>query len=236
MTIEIFEQVSSSTLSRISYMVGNARDEITVRINSSGGEVFAALSIYNVLKGKCNVEILGLAASAASLIACAGKRITIARNALFMIHAPKTLLVDYYDKQTLEKLSNTLAKTEENILQAYQTRVPNFQMPEDDLWLSASEAKSLGFVDEIIGEVPVVIDEQGTFINSIAYDAAQIKGLKERLHPTPKTDTALETLLKMIKDNQTSGAQGVGSQPLTAEDIKQVQLNKMIAFANGKVI
>lgn len=235
MVIDLFEEISQSTLSRISYLIQGQTD-ITVRINSSGGDIFSALSCYNLLKGKCNVEILGLAASAATIIAMAGKKISAASNSLFMIHSPKAMLVDYYDKQSLDKLSNTLAKTEESILAAYRTRVENFQMPADDLWLTAAEAKSLGFVDEIQGEVPVVMDAGNLFINSIAYDAGKVKGLAERVHPTPKPDMSLELLAKMIADNMQSGAGGVGTQPLTEQDIKAAQVAKMIAFANRKVI
>lgn len=232
MTIDLFEGISSSTLSRISYLIQGQTD-ITVRLNSSGGDIFAALSIYNLLKGKCNVEILGLAASAASIVAMAGKKISAASNALFMIHSPKAMLIDYYDKQSLDKLSNTLAKTEESILQAYRTKVTDFQMPADDLWLSATEAKSMGFVDEVIGEVPVVMDAGNVFINSIAYEAGQVKGLAERLHPTPRTDTALEQILNLIKDNMQSGGQGVGSEPPpTPEELK---IKRIINFANGVI-
>lgn len=232
MVIDLFEGITSSTLSRISYLIQGQTD-ITVRINSSGGDVFAALSIYNLLKGKCNVEILGLAASAATIIAMAGKKISAASNSLFMIHSPKAMLKDYYDKQSLDKLSNTLAKTEESILAAYRTRVEGFEMPADDLWLTAAEAKSMGFVDEVIGEVPVVMDAGNVFINSIAYDAGKVKGLSERLHPTPRTDAALTQILNLIKDNMQSGGQGVGSEPPpTPEELK---IKRIINFANGVI-
>lgn len=235
MTIDLFEGVSQSTLSRISYLIQGQTD-ITVRVNSAGGDLFAALSIFNLLKGKCDVQILGLAASAATIIAMAGKKISAASNSLFMIHSPKAMLINYYDKQSLDKLSNTLAKTEESILQTYRARVENFEMPADDLWLTATEAQSLGFVDEIIGEVPVVMDAGNLFINSIAYEAGKVKGLAERLHPTPKTDAALAQILALIKDQMTSGASGVQNQQLTAEDIKAAQIKKMIDFANRKVV
>lgn len=235
MVIDLFEGITSSTLSRVSYLIQGQTD-ITVRINSAGGDVFSALSIFNLLKGKCDVQILGLAASAATIIAMAGKKISAASNSLFMIHSPKSLLIDYYDKQSLDKLSNTLAKTEESILSTYRARVAGFEMPADDLWLTATEAKSLGFIDEIIGEVPVVMDAGNLFINSIAYEAGKVKGLAERLHPTPKTEAALAQILALIKDQMNSGAAGVQNQQLTAEDIKAAQIKKMIAFANRKVV
>lgn len=234
MIIDVFEQITNSLTSRVGYMMNNARDEVTVRINSSGGDVYAALSVFNLLKGKCNVQILGLAASAASLVACAGVKVSMAANALMMIHSPKALLIDYYDKQSLDKLSATLAKTEESIISAYQSRVEGFAMPENDLWLSATEAKSLGFVDEVLEAVPVVMDANNLFINAIAYDSAQVKGLRERLHPTPQADTRLEELKRLITDQMSSGAQGVQNQrPPTPEEIKETQIARIVMLANG---
>lgn len=234
MIIDLFETISSSTLSRISYLVQNVQGDITVRINSQGGDVFSALSIYNLLKGKCNVEILGLCASAATIIAAAGAKVSAASNSLFMIHSPKCMLIDYYNKQSLDKLSNTLAKTEESILAAYRSRVENFQMPDDDLWLSAQEAKSLGFVDEIIDEVPVVMDAAQVFINSINYDLGKVKGLSERVHPTYHAEDLAVRLAALIKDQMTSGASGVSDCAApTEEEIKKARAQKMVAFANG---
>lgn len=233
MIIDIFETITNSLASRISYFMQSNPADVTVRINSSGGDVFAALSCFNLLRGKCNVQILGLAASAASLIACAGVKVSAASNALIMIHSPKTLLIDYYDKQSLDKLSNTLAKTEESIVSAYRAKVEGFTMPEEDLWLTASEAKSLGFVDEIIDEVPVVMSAGRTFINAIGYDAAQVKGLSTRLHETQPAQVGLEQLKALIADQMGSGAQGVGSEPPpTAEDML---IKRMVAYANGRL-
>jgi len=235
MNITLFETINSSTLSRIQYLTENAHDDITVQVNSSGGEVFSALSIFNLLKPKAvTVEILGLCASAATIIAMAGAKVKMAANALMMFHAPKTLLIDYYDKKNLDKLSTTLEKVEESILQAYQGRVPNFVMPEDDLWLSAQEAKSLGFVDEIIDEVPIIKDSAQVFINSIGYDIGKVKGLGERLHPTPNTTDLAKQIASLIRDQMTSGAAGVTDCPAPTEaEIKKAKAQKMVTFANG---
>lgn len=235
MILEVFEQITNSLTSRVSWLMQGNPPDVTVRINSQGGDVFAALSAFNLLKGKCDVQVLGLCASAATIIACAGKKVSAARNALFCFHNPKTLLIDYYDKPALEKLTATLGKTEESILAAYRTKVADFQMPAEELWLSAAEAQSLGFVDELIDEVPIEMNAGKTFINSIAYDAAQVKGLSERLHPTPRTDAALVQILNLIKDQMNSGSAGVQNQTLTVEDMKALQLQKMINYANGVV-
>lgn len=233
--IEIFESISQGTLSRVNYLASAGCE---VRINSSGGDVFAGLSCYNTLKPlKCEVQIVGLCASAATLIACAGVKVSMAANALYCIHNPKMLLIDYYDKDKLEQLQNSLLKTEESILMVYRSRVKDFEMPEKELWLSAAEAQSLGFVDEIIDEVPVVMDAGQAIINSVSYDLGRVEGLKGRVHATPPPNAAFQRLINLIEDNMKSGSQGVGSQIApTAEDIKRAQLNKMIAFAKGELI
>lgn len=284
MVIEIFETITEGTASRVSYLVNNAQDNITVRLNSPGGSVFSALTIHNLLKARqVEVEILGLAASSASLIACAGSKVSMAANALMMIHAPSCLLVDYYNKQSLDKLTTTLAKTEESIVMAYRNKVANFEMPSEELWLSATEAKSLGFVDEIIGEVPITMTAAQVVMNGLAFDKDKLKGAMNRMtgldvrqeelkrirslealkadckfgwvidmaieqgKTVDETKAFLDKLKTQfdnqlaqevnalrVQDNFDSGAQEVpGQQNLNQEQVKAMQVKKIIAYANG---
>ena len=153
--LNIFEPISQTTLQRIDYAVTNAQEPLTIRINSQGGSVFSALSIFNLLKPlNVTIEIIGLCASAATLIACAGKVVRMGASAQYMIHSPSVMLFDSYDKQALEKMSSTMGKVEESILQVYRSRVKDFEMPGEEVWLSATQAKELGFVDEIINSTP----------------------------------------------------------------------------------
>lgn len=191
MNIDIFETITASTLNRVSYLAKTS-EPITLRITSPGGDVFAALSIYNLLKEKqVTTEILGLCASAATLIACAGKTIRMASNGLYMIHSPSVLLFNQYDKQALEKLNTSLEKVQESILQVYQSRVKDFAMPSEELWLNAQEAKALGLVDEISGDVEMFKDAAHVFINSLSFDIGTFPQARLREVKNKMGDSAL---------------------------------------------
>ena len=108
-------------------------DEITVRINSGGGDVFAANAIYTRLKdhkAKINVKIDGWAASAATIIAMAGDTIQIPASGVFMIHNPKMGVLGYYSAAEFEPdgTIRPLAINEAGHLQGF--RVWLFDRPE----------------------------------------------------------------------------------------------------------
>ena len=159
--------------------------DLTVRINSQGGDVFAAQAIYNQLKlysGVVNVVIDGICASAATIIACAGDKVTMPVNSIFMIHNPSTIMLGAYDSTELEKISKALATIKQTIINVYQSKNNNFnakklsKMMDDETYLTAEEAKNYGFVDEISGERLKLEDRNGKiFINSLAIDTKYLK-------------------------------------------------------------
>ena len=99
---------------------------LTVWLNSPGGDVFAASQIYSMLKnhkGKVTVKIDGIAASAASVVAMAGDETLIAPTAMMMIHDPSTSAMGNksgYGKRQL----NFWKKVKESIINAYETKIP----------------------------------------------------------------------------------------------------------------
>ncbi|MDH3772192.1 MAG: Clp protease ClpP, partial [Nitrospirota bacterium] len=98
-------------------------EDITVRINSAGGDVFEGLGIYNVLDqypGNVSVFVDGLAASAASVIAMAGAEIYMAENALMMIHDPYTMAVG--SAQDMRETADLLDKVKGSIVTTYLGR------------------------------------------------------------------------------------------------------------------
>jgi len=98
-------------------------DEIDLYINSPGGSVFEGVTIYNLLvahKATVNVQVLGLAASIASVIALAGDTIHIAENAMFMIHNPSAGV--WGEAEELRKVAGVLDQITESILNTYEAR------------------------------------------------------------------------------------------------------------------
>ena len=130
-----------------------AVNEITVRINSPGGDVFDGVTIYNRLKqhkAKIIVHIDGLAASIASVIALAGDEVIIGEGALFMIHLPWTMSMG--NRMELENTVNRLVDVEEQLLSIYakKTKMDRSElraMLEAETWLDADQAIEKGFVD-----------------------------------------------------------------------------------------
>lgn len=101
-------------------------DDINVFINSGGGDIYAAISIYNQLKrikNKINVFVDGIAASAATIIACAGDNIKIYNNSVFMIHSAKIGLLGYFDARELSEYAENLKKNEHNLIEIYKNKL-----------------------------------------------------------------------------------------------------------------
>ena len=129
---------------------------LTVWLNSPGGDVFAASQIYTMLrnhKGKVTVKINALAASAASVVAMAGDETLIAPTAMLMIHDPACFASG--NKADMEKAIELLEEVKESIINAYEekchlSRAKIAKMMSEETWLNAKKALQLGFVDGIL--------------------------------------------------------------------------------------
>lgn len=129
---------------------------ITVWINSPGGDCFAASQIYTMLKshkGKITVKIDGIAASAASVVAMAGDVTLISPTGMLMIHNPATVAAG--NKADMEKAIELLEEVKESIINAYETktslaRARISHLMDESTWMNAKKAKQLGFVDGIL--------------------------------------------------------------------------------------
>lgn len=130
--------------------------DITIWINSPGGDVFAASQIYNMLmdyKGKVTVKIDGLAASAASVIAMAGGEVLISPVAMLMIHNPMTIA--FGDSEEMSKAIAMLSEVKESIINAYElktglSRAKLAHLMDAESWFNAKKAVELGFADRIM--------------------------------------------------------------------------------------
>lgn len=127
---------------------------VVLRINSNGGEVFAAMAMYNALAKLDNVTIYidGLAASMATVIAMSSKRVIMSSNALMMIHKPWG--TPQGNANDLLEYVEILDKAEAQMVKAYvsKTGLPEKQIKEmlaKETWLDSDEALKLGFIDEI---------------------------------------------------------------------------------------
>lgn len=130
--------------------------DITVWINSPGGDCVAAAQIYNMLmdyKGNITVKIDGIAASAASVIAMAGTEVLMSPVSTMMIHNPATVAMG--DHNEMQKAIEMLNEVKESIINAYEiktglSRAKLSHLMDSETWMNANKAVELGFADGII--------------------------------------------------------------------------------------
>lgn len=130
--------------------------DITVWINSPGGDCVAAAQIYNMLmdyKGNVTVKIDGIAASAASVIAMAGTEVLMSPVSTMMIHNPATVAMG--DHNEMQKAIEMLNEVKESIINAYEiktglSRAKLSHLMDSETWMNANKAVELGFADGII--------------------------------------------------------------------------------------
>ena len=184
-TLVLNGEISESTWFGDEVTPGIFRDElcscegdITVWINSPGGDCFAAAQIYNMLmnyKGNVKVRIDGLAASAASVIAMAGNTVEMSPVAMLMIHNPATVSIG--DEHEMKKAIDMLSEVKESIINAYEIKtgmgrgkISNLMDAES--WMNAKKAVELGFADSIM----FADDEKddGTEIEAMMFSRAAV--------------------------------------------------------------
>lgn len=132
--------------------------DVTVWINSPGGDCIAAAQIYNMLTaydGKVTVKIDGIAASAASVIAMAGDEVYMSPVAMMMIHNPAT--VAWGDHAEFAKAIEMLDEVKESIINAYVlrtglSRAKLSHLMDAETWMNANKAMELGFADGVIAK------------------------------------------------------------------------------------
>ena len=137
-----------------------ARPEIVVRINSGGGDVFAANAIYTRLKdhaANVTVKIDGWAASAATIIAMAGDVIEIPGNGVFMVHKAKMGLCGYYGDSDLSKMMEEITVINNSIVNGYalktgKTAEEITAIMAAETWMDGKQAVEAGFCDKLMFE------------------------------------------------------------------------------------
>lgn len=141
----------------ISEIRASGAKKINLRINSPGGSVFDGLAIYNFLKEQdVTVQVDGLAASIASIIAMAGKEVRIASNGFLMIHNPWGGAMG--DSEEMRQTADLLDKIRDSLVGTYAKKTGKDaetikRWMDEETWFSAEEAKENGFVDTITDEV-----------------------------------------------------------------------------------
>lgn len=171
-------------------------ENLTVWINSPGGDCISASQIYTMLrshKGKVTVKIDGIAASAASVVAMSGDETLISPTGYLMIHNPMTLASG--NKSDMEKAITLLNEIKEGIINAYSrktglSRNKISKLMDDETWLNAEKALQLGFVDGILFDKKDTKSTQESDENIPDEDADNPQKNTASMHYSPTQTTA----------------------------------------------
>lgn len=179
---------------------------ITVWINSPGGDVFAAAQIYNMLmeyKGDVTVKVDALAASAASVIAMAGTTVLMSPVGMMMIHNPMTIAIG--DSKEMQKAVGMLDEVKESIMNAYEiktglSRTRISHLMDTESWFNAGKAVEIGFADGVLTDIQAVSDMgSGTAESMMFSRTAVTNSLLSKLIPAlEKPKTPVEQLEKRL--------------------------------------
>ena len=134
------------------------KSNITIKINSCGGDLYTGIAIHNAIKGLSGtktVVVEGIAASAASVIMCAGDEVQVYPGSMVMIHGVRGLLWDYYNLQDLKKLQKDFDASERAIAEIYHAKtgieVDQLRsMMTRETWMVGQEAVDNGFANTLL--------------------------------------------------------------------------------------
>ena len=179
--------------------------DITVWINSPGGDCVAAAQIYNMLmdyKGSVTVKIDGIAASAASVIAMAGTKVLVSPVSMLMIHNPMT--VAFGNSAEMQKAIDMLASVKDSILNAYEiktglSRTKLSHLMDAETWMDANKAIELGFADEIMQRSAITDEVPVPQVSMMFSRTEVVNSLMERIASKCKIDAKSTTTETKIK-------------------------------------
>ena len=207
------------------------KSNITIKINSTGGDLYTGIAIHNAIKGLSGHKVVivdGIAASAASVIACAGDEVQVYPGSMVMIHGVAGLLMDYYTLADLKKLQKDFDASERAIAEIYHAKtgiaVEQLRtMMTRETWMVGQEAIDNGFADTLLEgdgpDVSVSADKQVLLVAGIRHN---IKGL----HNVPSTIRINSIHAAPAAGNKHAAAKNDGPKK---EDNKTMTLEEMRA-------
>lgn len=235
--VYIFDEIGTFGLTAQSFIeeIKSYKDTpMSLHINCVGGDVFEGMAIYNVLKkrtAKTTVYIEGIAASMGSVIALAGDEVVMAENSLFMIHNAWGGAMG--EATEIRKTAALLDKISGEIADIYtkKTNLPYNrvkEMMDEETWLSADEAYSLGFIDSISDAIKVAAKYDVSKFKNITDKEIQNK-LSVNLKSKKMTEelknwfnAKVEEIIAKVKSSDESEASDVKEVEVMMADEKEV--------------
>lgn len=216
---------------------------ITVRINSPGGDVFAGMQIYNMLKdrsGDVTVIVDALAASAASFIAMAGDKIIMNTGSMMMIHKASTIA--WGNEDEMQEVIEMLRKTDDSIVSVYAARTGKSkeeikQLLADETWMTADEAVEMGFADEAMAgktSLSNAVKNALGFTQEVQNAAMQpvmslTKKLKNETETVEATEEATEVHNEEVtKEEETEVTEETQDETTEATEVEEVAKEEVV--------
>lgn len=221
--------------------LGQHSGNVTVRINSPGGDVFAGVAIYNMLnehEGEVTVKVDGIAASIASLIAMAGDKIIMLPGSMMMVHNPWTFAAGNADD--LEQVVESLKKCGESMVPIYvartgQTEEKIKELLKAETWMTAQDAVDLGFASEAIeaktslaDAMAKINDMTASMQSAVMQPVMSMKARKaDATDPKPVEDTPAEPKAEVIEKTEKTEPVEKAEPTVEAKQDKSVKENTM---------
>lgn len=195
--------------------------KIILRINSPGGNVFEGQAMHSALKNhpaEVVAHIDGIAASIASVIAMGADKVIMPENAMMMIHNPWGGVMG--DAAEIRKMAETMDKIKESLVSAYQgktglSRAKISKLMDEETWMTAKEAKKLGFADEISEEIQAAasLSDGALSLGGVEFKSQMFKNFPKELMKMAKIKAENDA---KEDQNATEGLESSASEPAVA--------------------
>ena len=215
--------VTASRISAALRSIGGA--DVTVNINSPGGDMFEGLAIYNLLReyeGKVTVKVLGLAASAASIIAMAGDEVQIGRGAFLMIH--NCWVYAMGNRHDLQQIAADMVPFDKAMNDIYGARTgldaaTIDAMMDAETYIGGSDAVEKGFADRLLAADEIADGDDSP--------AAALRKLDATLAKTDMPRSERRKLLKALTGGKPGAAATPEGMPGATDEINPENMTQL---------
>lgn len=208
------------------------KGHITVKLNSCGGDLYTGIAIHNALKtlsGEVNVVVEGIAASAASVIMCAGDTVTVYPGSLVMIHGVSVYLWDSLNIQDMKQLMKGMDASERAVAEIYNAKtgiaVDTLRgMMTKETWLTGREALEKGFADNLLEDeddpdMSMSHDRKVLYVNGIGHNVEGLRHVPGTIPIRKSAKPAARPAANIKPTNQAAKPEG-GKHHMTLEELK----------------
>lgn len=208
------------------------KGHITVKLNSCGGDLYTGIAIHNALKalaGEVNVVVEGIAASAASVIMCAGDTVTVYPGSLVMIHGVSVMLWDSLNIQDMKQLIKGMDASERAVAEIYNAKtgiaVDTLRsMMTKETWLTGREAMEKGFADalkedEEDPDMSMSADRKILYVNGVGHNIEGLRNVPGTIPIHKSAKPAARPGANKRPTNQAAKIKG-GKHQMTLEELR----------------